>query len=594
LFSIASRSRRRTRNLDNEKNEMVEEFIQKYPNTQFILLADEAPLEASRVAKRDRIKVDHKSAFIQPLKRSGIRELARKWLEPTGLHSAQNVKAVLEKIRAFNLPGTAQVVSMVLWTIEREKSIGPVNEASLLQRFVESNLNRSDPSDIERGSIDFLIKEAFLSSLAYRMKEEDQQFVPKNDLLKEAIKFFEARSWQYDASSFIEELIAKGTLVQSSDADTQEVAFRFRCLAEYFTARHLSESAELVAELIASDRFINYVRELDVLTGLTRNHGDLLGAVLDKLTKHEATWKFDPLDRIPQFNSFKMKYAQAQALAITQQISLDVKGADATDAEINLLMDEMEDTTSVPAPTSLEENPHQTASPLHTYFVLTLLLSKMVRNNELVDNEALKLRALSKAIEAWCYFAMEGWLLFDDVTTGKGPEKIVAKFNSMDDKEKALVEFTAKCVMSAVISYIAQDAIGTDKLLVVINKSYDETESALTLKRLILLQVLLYLGFSAAKCPPETIDKAVDFIKSTKHPSTLTLLTLSLFGAYMNPFLGVENRKLLENLMAEVSIAQNARGWSAAQRNQAKSILIPRLQHLRKKVAPESDQEEGE
>jgi hypothetical protein len=254
----------------------------------------------------------------------------------------------------------------------------------------------------------------------------------------------------------------------------------------------------------------------------------------------------------------------------------------------------MEDTSSVPSLTPPDDDAHHAPSPVETYFALTLLLSKLVRNNELVDNEALKIRALSKAIEAWCYFAMQGWLLFEDVANGKGPEKIVEKFNSLDDKEKAFMEFTAKCVTSAVISYIAQDAIGTDKLLVVINKSYDETDPALTLKRLTLLQVLLYLGFSAAMCPPETIDKSINFIRTTKHPSTLMLLTLSLFGTYLNPFLGAENRKLLENLMAEVSVAQNAGGSSAAQRNQAKTMLIPRLQQLRKKVTTESDTEEGD
>ena len=48
--------------------------------------------------------------------------LIRRWLEPAGLHSNKNVEAVLSKLDSLNLPKTAHVVSMVLWTVERRKT----------------------------------------------------------------------------------------------------------------------------------------------------------------------------------------------------------------------------------------------------------------------------------------------------------------------------------------------------------------------------------------------------------------------------------------------------------------------------------------
>lgn len=556
------------------KIEMVQDFIRSNPNNRYVLLADEAPSEASRVEKRRRLEIDHNAAFIQPLKRSGIRALTKKWLEPAGLHSSQNVKAVLEKIRAFNLPGTAQVVSMVLWTIERERSVGPVNEATLLQRFVEANLNRSDPAEVERGKIDFVIKEAFLSTLAQKMKESDQQYIAKNTVLSEAIDFFSARSWKYDASAFIEGLISNGTMVQTTNIDSQELSFRFRCLSEYFVAKYLQTSSDFLINLFKEDRYLQYVREIDILTGLTRDNASLLESALEKVQAFET--QFRPEDRIPNFHSFKFSWAQA----LSDALALDVKSADATDAEIDIIVDEIDE--SITFPEMEESKTVSTRNPLSDYFESVLLLSKVARNNELVDNEKLKLQAIDKAIEAWCYFSMEGWIAFDLLSRGEGPEGVQERFNDLDDKSKSTLEFTLKGVLSAIVSLFAQDAMGTDKLLVLLAKAYDATDQALLLKRLLLIQVLLYLGFSAARCPPETITRAKGFIRDTRHDATLMLLTLWLFGAYMSPFLGIENRRLLEDLMADIVVARNAgKDLSSAQRNHAKTLLLPRLQKLR-------------
>jgi hypothetical protein len=573
------------------KIEMVQEFIRKHPNNRYVLFADESPSEASRLEKRIHLEFDHSSAFIQPLKRSGIRELTKKWLEPTGLHSTKNVKAVLDKIRAFNLPGTAQVVSMVLWTIERERSVGPVNEATLLQRFVEANLNRSDPADLERGTIDFVIKEAFLSSLAQRMKGSDQQYVAKNSVLADAIEFFSARSWKYDASAFVEGLIANGTLIQTADAEAQELSFRFRCLSEYFTAKHLQNSPELVAELFKQDGYLGYIREIDIMTGLTRDNAEILETLLTRVTDLET--KFNLSEGLPNFRNSSIKFPQAQAFS--EALAKDVQGADATDAEMNIIIDEIDDLIIFP-----ENNESKVAaarSPLSDYLGSLLLLSKIVRNNELVDNEALKLLAVNKAIEGWCFFSMEGWNTFDRLSRGEGPEAVQERFNKLDEKEKSSLEFAAKCVMSAIVSAMAQDAIGTDKLLVVLNKSYDDTDGALILKRLILIQVLLYLGFASDRCPPETIRKAKEFIRDTKHDATLMLLTLWVFGTYMSPFLGIQNRRLLEDLMTDVLVAQaGGKPTSSQQRNHMKTLLLPRLQKLRGKseIAQDIEGDEDE
>ena len=83
---------------------------------------------------------------------------------------------------------------MVLWTVEKENTLGQLNEASLLQRFVEANLNRSNPTDLDRGAMDFLINDKFLSHLAHEMVQQGSDYIGKNELLDFTIQFIKSRS----------------------------------------------------------------------------------------------------------------------------------------------------------------------------------------------------------------------------------------------------------------------------------------------------------------------------------------------------------------------------------------------------------------
>ena len=132
---------------------MVDGFIKVYPRNKYIVLSDQDQVATVKAGIPENIETEHTDLFIHPMKRAGIRELTRRWLEPAGLHSNKNVEAVLSKLDSFNLPKTAHVVSMVLWTVEKEDTLGQLNEASLLQRFVEANLNRSNPTDLGSGPI---------------------------------------------------------------------------------------------------------------------------------------------------------------------------------------------------------------------------------------------------------------------------------------------------------------------------------------------------------------------------------------------------------------------------------------------------------
>ena len=85
------------------------------------------------------------------------------------MYSRDTFHTVLKKIETSNLPATAYVVSMVAWTLEKQSPLAIINEASLLDRFIDGILNKSHPKELYRSSLDFTIKDTFLSELAHKM-----------------------------------------------------------------------------------------------------------------------------------------------------------------------------------------------------------------------------------------------------------------------------------------------------------------------------------------------------------------------------------------------------------------------------------------
>jgi predicted MPP superfamily phosphohydrolase len=566
---------------------MVEEFVERYNKNSFVFLADETAPVAARLSKRETLKIAHRQLYIHPLRRSGIRELTKRWLEPSGLYTPTNVRAVLDKLSAFNLPRTAHVVSMVLWTIEREKSAGPVNEASLLQRFVEANLNKANLADIDRSSLDFVIKEAFLSHLAIRLKDSDLEYIDKNDLVQFTIDFFKARSWHHDAAAFVDDLIQVGVLVQFTDEEGTFVGFRFRCLRDYFGARFLQDNKAYVDEVFAENKYINFVRELDIMTGLIRNNPDVIKNLSSAVRAYQLLEQFNPQAHIAYFNSFKMKLWKPEAASFL--LATDVQEAGATDSEINTLIDQIEErpneSEQAPQEQTTGEGVAVRESALLQYFLTNLLLSKVVRNNELLDDESLKLQAINLAIESWCWFAAEPALRFDQIfekiPAADIPPETIERFSNLSDATKAQVEFVLKCLLHVILSYMAYESIGTEKLYVVLKKAYDDVPEDALLKRLILLFVLLHVGFSMKEVPGDIMRRATDFIKESASSSILFLLSLSIYTAYMNPFLGETNRHRVEDLMVEIGIKSLPASGADKMRGKVKGVLLTELQKLR-------------
>jgi hypothetical protein len=117
---------------------MLEAFLNRYSKNQFVLLADRADEVTLAISPRPTYNFEHETYYMQPLTRKNIRAVAHARLRETGQSSKKNLDTILNHLENANLPKTPYAVLMLIAVMEADKTIGRINEATLLERFYRS------------------------------------------------------------------------------------------------------------------------------------------------------------------------------------------------------------------------------------------------------------------------------------------------------------------------------------------------------------------------------------------------------------------------------------------------------------------------
>ena len=140
----------------------INEFISKYPNNRFIF-SEKENITAKYLRDVEVVpSCEYETAHICALTKGQIRAIA------TQNFSSEDCSALVDKImlcfKKTTLPKTPFVLSLML-SICDTADFTPINEAVIMEQFMEFLLEKSSPSEAYSTTYDFRIKEDFLISL---------------------------------------------------------------------------------------------------------------------------------------------------------------------------------------------------------------------------------------------------------------------------------------------------------------------------------------------------------------------------------------------------------------------------------------------
>lgn len=386
---------------------------------------------------------------IRPLRRKGIRQLAKHWAQGRKDSADQAFNAVINQLNHDGLPRTPYMVSLLLWAMHQRKEQERINEAMLLENVIDHLLGKADFRQAKRGTLNPKGKEISLQELAIYFREKGDYSL-ENDVLEFLITFFKRKRLPFTASDVLEKLISCGVMHRSGDT----ISFKYKCFQEYFIATRFRDNAADLNRYLCDLEFLKVRRELELLSGLRHQNSDLI-SFIQQVLGSRVPEKFVKSDA-SQFTRLASKGLDR----VTTQAKLrEIRRTRLTDEELDAIMDEADRRAIArgdrPISQSLEEahgdvfeaararqveaieaDSAADGEPLRpgTHMAAIDLLARVVRNSDFTDYDE-KGPAAKLVLKSWIKILV--------VMLGEAQEVIADLEKSRDEKltkdEKALV-----------------------------------------------------------------------------------------------------------------------------------------------------------
>lgn len=231
------------------------------------------------IEKIPAIGIKYQKIYVHSFTRSHTRTLVTKWFRSVPADIETILDKTLENISRINVPRTPVIISLLLWISEKQEDYIPINKASLVEKFLETILEKLNPAEIRLASFDYRNKEHYLSYIASRMVGQNTYYFSRLDLEKETLAYFERRGLSASIARVIEYFLRKGVFLETNGI----IIFKFKSFCEYFIAKQMIEDIAFYEKLTSPDNYLSFENEIDYMTGLQRNNKSLMAVLAQRL-----------------------------------------------------------------------------------------------------------------------------------------------------------------------------------------------------------------------------------------------------------------------------------------------------------------------
>ncbi len=338
----------------------------------------------------DYTKISFKHIYLQNFRTKQIKELINKWFSDNPSINEDKFDNILKSFRAFGFPRTPMAVSLFLWIIEKQEN-KPINNAKLLEKFIESLLDKINKEEIYSEKFDFDNKIHLLAKIAKFMldKENDNYYLKYTELLDYVRSYFIKQQFEtvFDAQKIIDNLIERGIFIKN-DA---EIKFRFASFFHFFLAKQMIFVPKFKKYVLDKKNYLNFTDEIDYYTGLERNAESVLEILSERVDNGFAYLKRKISHQL--INDF---FETSNSVVDDIDFSNIIENKP-TKKELEQMNDEVLEKTSVKKKIERKDKIESDNIKLDRLLKLT---ANVLKNTEFVDkNENLKTEVYRKVVE---------------------------------------------------------------------------------------------------------------------------------------------------------------------------------------------------
>ena len=260
----------------------INDFLKEYPCNRFIFCEKES-ISTSEIAHIP-VKPDctYKKYHLRLLTKKQIRAITQKSVAvDKGDEKAAIVDRIMLCFKNTSLPKTPFVLSVILSLCD-SSDFSPINEAVVLEQFMELLLGKHSPTEAATRTFDFRAKEDFLIALVSEMLNRNSFFLSYADFSDFVTSYHTRMGFDLFETKFDRAFFTNGVLVRMD----QIVKFRYNCMVEYYIAKKAAQEPEFLESMLKDKQYIHFTNELLYYTGLNRRSIHVLKAVQKDLQEY--------------------------------------------------------------------------------------------------------------------------------------------------------------------------------------------------------------------------------------------------------------------------------------------------------------------
>ena len=370
-------------------------FHRDFPKNRIITSYEHENLEILPTEILTHCKIPFSYQYIRGLKTKEIKQIMTQWLpSDDSLKNEDDLEKLVNTFSSYHLPNNALSVHLYLWSLE--SGTKPINQAVLMEIYVELILEKLSPENIYRSSFDFKNKVQLISMIAEKIvrKEDGIYTLSYNEFYNEIDDYLKNKvGFTYDVTVVINYLFERKIFTRNN---TSEVKFSHVCFRHFFTARRMQDNPEFKAFVLDENRYFNYPKEIDYYTGLVRSDRETFIKIYERFKNLFEPMNFILEDLSPdEYFDIKVekggKKISAEPIARNIEIA-KIKDSRPTDEQIEKQYDEQLD--------KISNQKQEIEGKKHIDFDrMMLIMCNVLRNSEGLEDLELKKMAYRDIIK---------------------------------------------------------------------------------------------------------------------------------------------------------------------------------------------------
>lgn len=556
------------------------EFMERYPSCRYILASVGELLSSSSINPDISGEIPFSHVQLKPLKRRQLLTL----IERHGVaHSPAANDQLLERVsreaKSLNVPLTPVTGSFLIQIFSAEPDRVLVNQATLIERYIELLLQKFSGPDVELGMFDFTLKRDLLSVITEEMVRTDEFTPYYNDVLAIALKYIDHYGFPFKADAIISHFIRCRILEVSPREDGHRIRFSLSTFSYYFAAWRMINSPEFKAWVLDDNRYLIYEHEVSFYAALIRNDASLVEKLFRDFDELSSAMWVDASTEVrsgsfmDDFKEPNPESTDQELLAIQDTIRSNV----ITDRE----REEMQEDDVVPAMSNSQEVAKRTyATTGDKWVAMLFLVSKVLKHMELIPKDEKRSR-LEVVITGWLQFCTFSLGLVPRIAKDKSVmlNGVLYRVRFSGDEPVGEIARRISLAMPLAISYMATGYVGSEKLKTQLEEGIGEkggSVSAQVLRSLLLADI----GVSGIG---KILRKAATGVR--QHRFLEKVLVRKLYDVAIRFRLGDDDLNEVRQLATEVALRIDGQAPDSKQRE----AIITNLRRQRVLMGPDKE-----